>query len=308
MFVLLNSKAGGGNAIKKWNSIKNQIDIGTATIHYFNGNYTLKNKIIEAINTGETNFTIAGGDGTINLFLNLLIPALEPEVIKEIKIGAICIGSSNDFHKPLNHESMVNNIPIKINFKNAALRDVGCISYHSGNHLLKKYFLINASIGVTAEANHYFNSSGFIIRTLKKISTKSAINYSALRTIYKDKSIELKIIDSNNKIKQLKLANLAITKSPHISGNITMDCPYNYQDGLFNIYFLDLKCKIELIKLLNRLQSKNIDPSNVFGTMQSPYLLIEAEKSFKVEFDGEIIITDRAEFSILHKGIRICSN
>ena len=308
MFVLLNSKAGGGNAIKKWNSIKNQIDIGTATIHYFNGNYTLKNKIIEAINTGETNFTIAGGDGTINLFLNLLIPALEPEVIKEIKIGAIGIGSSNDFHKPLNHESMVNNIPIKINFKNAALRDVGCISYHSGNHLLKKYFLINASIGVTAEANYYFNSSGFIIRALKKISTKSAINYSALRTIYKDKSIELKIIDSNNKIKQLKLANLAITKSPHISGNITMDCPYNYQDGLFNIYFLDLKCKIELIKLLNRLQSKNIDPSNVFGTMQSPYLLIEAEKSFKVEFDGEIIITDRAEFSILHKGIRICSN
>ena len=72
--------------------------------------------------------------------------------------------------------------------------------------------------------------------------------------------------------------------------------------------FFDLKSKIELIKLLNRLQSKNIDASNVFGTMQSPSLLIEAEKSFKVEFDGEVIITDRAEFSILHKGIRICLN
>ncbi len=308
MFILLNSKAGGGNALKKWNTIKNQIDIGTATIHYSKGIYTLKDKIIEAINTGETNFIIAGGDGTINLFLNLLILAVEPDVIKEIKIGAIGFGSSNYFHKPLAQDSMVKNIPTKINFKNAALRDVGCISYHSGNHLLKRYFLINASIGVTAEANYYFNSSGFIIRALKKISTRSAINYSALHTIIKDKSIELKITDSNNKIKQQKLANLAITKSPHIAGDITMDYPYSYQDGLFNIYFLDLKSKIELIKLLNRLQSKNIDASNVFGTMQSPYLLIEAEKSFKVEFDGEVIITDRAEFSILHKGIRICLN
>ncbi len=308
MFVLLNSKAGGGNAIKKWDTIKNQIDIGSATIHYSSGNYTLKDKIIEAINTGETNFIIAGGDGTINLFLNLLIPAVEPDVIKEIKIGAIGIGSSNDFHKPLNQDSMVNNIPIKINFKNAVLRDVGCISYNSDNHLLKKYFLINASIGVTAEANYYFNSSDFITKALKKISANFAINYSALRAIINTRSIELKITDSNNKIKQLKLANLAITKSPHISGDITMDCPYSYQDGLFNIYFLDLKSKIELIKLLNRFQSKNIDASNVFGTMQSPYLFIEAEKSFKVEFDGEVIITDRAEFSILQKGIRICSN
>jgi len=308
MFILLNSKAAGGNALKKWNAIKNQIDIGTATIHYSNGNDSLKQEIIEAINNGEINFIIAGGDGTINLFINLLISATEPKIINEIKIGAIGIGSSNDFHKPLNQESMVNNIPIKINFKNATLRDVGCISYKSGNHLLKKYFLINASIGVTAEANYYFNSSGFITKALKIISTNFAINYSALRAIINNKSIELKITDSNNKIKQLELANLAITKSPHISGDITMDYPYSYQDGLFNIYFLDLKSKIELIKLLNRLQSKNIDASNVFGIIQSPYLFIEAEKSFKVEFDGEVIITDRAEFSILQKGIRICSN
>lgn len=308
MFILLNSKAAGGNAIKKWNSIKNQIDIGTATIHYSDGNDSLKEEIISAINNGEKNFIIAGGDGTINLFINLLLSVTKPEIIKEIKLGAIGIGSSNDFHKPLTQDSMVNNIPIKINFNIAALRDVGCISYHSGKHLLKKYFLINASIGVTAEANYYFNSSGFITKALKKISTNYAINYSALRAIINTKSIELKITDSNHIIKQLKLANLAITKSPHISGDITMDYPYSYQDGLFNIYFLDMRSKIELIKLLNRLQSKKIDASNVFGIIKSPYLFIKAEKSFKVEFDGEVIITDRAEFSILQKGIRICSN
>ncbi|GMR25494.1 MAG: diacylglycerol kinase family lipid kinase [Ignavibacteria bacterium] len=309
MFLLLNTRALGGNALKKWDRIKNSLPLvefeaGHKVDNNSNANLDISNAILK----GERKFIAAGGDGTINYLLNEILSNPSKTIIDEIQIGSIGLGSSNDFHKPMNSSSLINGIPCKVDFTTTAKRDIGCITYVHNERRIKKYFLINASIGVTAEANYFFNHPNFILKLFKRINTSAAIIYSAIHTILRYKNIELKMIDSNNITKIFRVANLAITKSPYISGNLKLNYTPNYKNGLLNIHLLCDTTKIELIKILRQLQNNKANAANVFNSSQSSSILIKAEKPFKVEFDGEIIRTHWVRFSLLKKRIRVCMN
>lgn len=309
MFLLLNIRANAGNALKKWDRIKNSLPIVEFEAGYKVDKNSNKNThISKAILKGERKFIAAGGDGTINYLLNEILANPTKKLIDDIQIGAIGLGSSNDFHKPLNSTKLINGIPCKIDFNTSAERDVGCITYISNGFRMNKYFLIKASIGITAEANYFFNHPDFILKFFKRMNTGTAIIYSALHTIMKYNNIELNLIDSNNCGKIFKVANLAISKSPYISGKIKLGYEPNYTNGLLNIHLLSNTSKFELITILHQLNRNKANANNIFNSSQSSSILIGAEKPFKVEFDGEVITTRCARFSILNKRIRVCTN
>jgi diacylglycerol kinase family enzyme len=147
-----------------------------------------------------------------------------------------------------------------------------------------------------------------MLKFFKRMNIGMAIIYSALHTIMKYKNIELNMIDSNNCAKIFKVANLAITKSPYISGNFKLGYEPNYRDGLLNIHLLSDTTKFDLIKILYQLMNNKADTNNIFNSSQSSSILIKAEKPFKVEFDGEVISTHCARFSLLKERIRVCIN
>jgi diacylglycerol kinase (ATP) len=309
MFLLLNTHAYGGNALKKWDRIKNSLPfVEFEAGHKVDNNSHENLDISTAILKGERKFIAAGGDGTINYLLNEILSNPSKTIIDEIQIGAIGLGSSNDFHKPMYSSRLINGIPCKVDFTNTAERDIGCITYVHNEKKINKYFLVNASIGVTAEANYFFNNPNLILKLFKRMNTRAAIIYSAIRTIMRYKNIELKMIDSKNDSKIFKVANLAITKSPYISGDLKLNYTPNYKNGLLNIHLLGDTTKFELIKILYQLHTNKADSANVFNSSQSSSILIKSEKSFKVEFDGEIIRTHYARFSLLKKRIRVCIN
>jgi diacylglycerol kinase family enzyme len=309
MFLILNTRANAGNALKKWDRVKRSLPIVEfETRHKVDKNSYANLDISNAILKGERKFIAAGGDGTINYLLNEILSNPSKTIIDDIQIGAIGLGSSNDFHKPMNSSHLINGISCKIDFTTTTKRDIGCISYVHNGKRINKYFLINASIGVTAEANYFFNHPNFILKLFKRMNTSAAIIYSAIHTIIRYKNIELEMIDSNKFSKIFKVANLAITKSPYISGNLKLKYTPNYKNGLLNIHLLSDTNKLDLIKLLHQLQNDKSDAANVFNSSQSSSILIKAEKPFKVEFDGEVITTQCARFSLLKKRIRVCIN
>ena len=177
MFLLVNTYAGGGGAEIKWERIKNAINKRFNDLKIFKIDMSSNSNsfIQDAISKNEKDFIIAGGDGTINQFINKLIDNVDKNDIKGIRIGAIGIGSSNDFHKPIQYENLINEIPAKIDFNSCELRDVCLIKYKSESEIQHKYFLLNASIGVTAKANNLFNnlvSSKICVRILLKSARK----------------------------------------------------------------------------------------------------------------------------------------
>lgn len=308
MLILVNPMAAGGTALKKWERIKNLFPYGNNSfkIYMCNGNINTHEIIKDELINGEMDFIAAGGDGTVNYLLNELVSISPPNKIKNIRLGAIGIGSSNDFHKPFSNDKSLLGIPIKFDFDSAKLRDIGCISFKSDGKEIKKYFIINSSIGITAEANYLFNNPDKILNQLKKFNTGLAILYSALKTIIKNKNIEIKIETTENKLSSYSLTNLGIVKNSHFSGNFRYQSPICYSNGKFDIHICQNMNKIDIMKLFVALQSGKVRNSEKFISWQSDSLNISSSQDFAVEFDGEVIRSNNIKYSVLKEYIKVC--
>jgi diacylglycerol kinase family enzyme len=310
MYLIVNTYACGGSAVKKWELIKSSIlkKFSKVIICNLNNSLDINTALREAERNYEKDFIIAGGDGTVNFFINNLIDSTNTQEIKKFRIGAIGIGSSNDFHKPIKKENLINKIPAKINFNDFQPRDVGVIKYRSGNQILHKYFLLNASIGITAAANQLFNKPDLILKFLKKYFTAIAIVYAALKTILTYKNFEGEIIFSPYEGYSFHISNLSILKSPNISGDLSYPGKADYQNGLYDVYLTHSMNKLDLINLLKSLSKQTFPKNEKTKYCKTSKLKVTAAKDFLIEFDGETISTNNAEFSILNKYLNICTN
>ena len=145
MIAILNIAACGGASSKKWEKIKLKLfPKNDFRIIRIMCNEIFSDIIKSALKRGEANFIAAGGDGTINNLLNLLIDSTDASQIDNLTIGAIGLGSSNDFHKPFNN--IIDGIPYAINFNDTQMRDVGYIDFFKNGETCRKHFLINASL------------------------------------------------------------------------------------------------------------------------------------------------------------------
>jgi diacylglycerol kinase (ATP) len=308
MIILLNKNSGGGIAIKKWKRIYKQLNLNGPIETFIVGvNGSTDKFILDSIKKGETDFVIAGGDGSINYFLNRCIVLLEPETLRQIKLGAVGIGSSNDFHKPFYQENIIENIPYKLNFKEAIKRDVGCIHYEIDGKILKKCFLINASLGITAEGNNFFNNPDFVLRYLKKISTQAAIIYAVIKDILTYKNFKVTIGGYNESF-TANISNLGIIKSPFFTGKLRYQSDPLPDNGLFDVHFYESLSKVKLLKLFYKLSNGKSDNSLNKKFWRTNRLKISSDKEFAVEFDGEVITTKSAEFSVIPGLIKVCTN
>lgn len=308
MVVVLNKNSGGGTALKKWESVYKHLQLNGSTETFIVGrNGSVDKFIIDSVRSGKTDFVIAGGDGSINYFINRCINLLKPEILRQIKLGAVGIGSSNDFHKPFLRQDFLNSIPHKLNFKETISRDVGCIKYESDGQILQKYFLINASIGITAEGNSLFNHPDFILQYLKKINTQAAIFYTILKNIFTYKNFKIKM-EVNNESFIANISNLGILKSPYFTGKLRFQSDPLLNNNLFDVHLYDSLSKIKLLKLFYYLSKAKPDNSLKKKFWRTDRIKMSSQKEFAVEFDGEVITTKCAEFYVIPELIKVCIN
>ena len=212
------------------------------------------------------------------------------------------------FISQFKEDNLINDIPVKVDFNSCEQRDVGVIKYKLGSEFLHKYFLLNASIGVTAEANNLFNKPDRVLKFFKKHFTGLAILYSAIKTIFSYKNFETKIIFDSYEAYSFNISNLSIIKSPNISGDLSYPSDADYQNGLYDIYLTHSMNKLDLITLLKSLANKDFPKNDKTKYCKTSKIKVTAEKNFLIEFDGETISTNYAEFSILNKYLNICTN
>ena len=239
----------------------------------------------------------AGGDGSVNYLVNYLMQD-QKETLPMITLGAVGLGSSNDFLKPF--ADRIRNIPVRLNFKGDRLRhDIGIVSYRdTDNHVQKKYFIVNASIGVTAEANWQFNHPGLLLRSLKKISIPASIFYTAVSTIIRARSVPLTLA-YNEKKNSAAISNMNILKVPYVSGSFYYDQSIARDDGRLSINTCFGMSRIELLAVLSGLQKGRFASTDKTRSDFTQFISIKANESFVFEYDGETGKTNELSVSIL---------
>ncbi|MEW5924922.1 MAG: diacylglycerol kinase family protein [Candidatus Zixiibacteriota bacterium] len=304
---MLNPFAGGGKAHEKWMRIRPDIQnqLGFYEVYELDNRAEYRNIITKKINEGEREFIAAGGDGTINLLLNALAAAPD-SILKQIKLGAIGLGSSNDFHKPFRYDRMLKCVPYRINFANTIQSDIGVVTYFDARGKQNtRYWLVNSSIGITAEANLSFNTPNKILGYIKEHSTSGAILYAALSTLVRFRAREIGLKINGQSPEDIFIENVAIVRNPYFSGNFHYSTPAEINAGCFHVHLVARQSIPRKLLTLWKL-SRSGQNNGLTRVRRASYLHISSREPLTLEFDGETVMAQEACFTLRNRMIQVC--
>jgi diacylglycerol kinase (ATP) len=307
MRIFINPVCDYGKGLRKWKKLESELRhrYGKFRVEQIHSLVSFTGQVQRAWDEGERVFIAAGGDGTFNLLLNSLL-TFSPDK-REFYIGAIGLGSSNDFHKPFRKEAMVRGIPARLEWKDAIKTDVIQISYkNGGNKLTSRFGLINASVGITAQANALYNSRCSFISLMKKISQDAAVIACALNTIFTYSNIPCTLTLDKNSRFSTHLTNLGVIKSPHFAGGLCYDMKVGPGDGNLGVNIGTNMSKYEAVRTLARLYRKKFSGYLKTQSLWAKRVLIESSSSFALEIDGEVVSATYADFRIIPQAVWCC--
>jgi diacylglycerol kinase family enzyme len=262
-------------------------------------------QVARAIDRGEDTFIAAGGDGTVHLLLNALMRcAADPS---RFTLGAIGLGSSNDFHKPFRSDRCLGTVPVRIDSAQAILSDLIRVDYENQyGQEVTRYSLINASIGLTAAGNAFFTTPDPLIRAIRAVSVEVAILSSALKAIVNDGAVSCRIAVDGGTPERLSITNLGVCKNPHFAGSLCYDTPVAPDDGKLCVnlcHDLSLPEKLRMLYALSRRRFSRLPKTRSHLVER---LTVACDRAFALEIDGEIDYTRSARFRVIPKAVRCC--
>jgi diacylglycerol kinase family enzyme len=304
--VLLNRHARGGGAATAWESVRRSVEERfRVTVDGCGSCEDNLAAVGRAATEGARVFLAAGGDGTVNALLNALLAADGTRPLGEVVLGAIGLGSSNDFHKP--GGATLGEWPCRIDAARARPRDVGLATItEPGGRTFRRAFLVSASLGVTAEANAFFNGKDPIVRALKRRWTAGAIAYAALRTISRFRNLEGAVtIDGTPE--RVPITNLSVLKTPFLSGGLRFDTPVLPDDGLFAVNLCAGMGRWGAVRALADLARGRFAGRPNCRHWRSPRVAVAMDRDAWLELDGEVTVASRVRFAIGPERIPVCA-
>jgi diacylglycerol kinase family enzyme len=304
--VLLNPAANGGKAAARWRAVCAESrgrELGLQEVPCYEGLET-REWMETQLKEGRTNFVACGGDGTVNLALNAILGSAA--LSQSARLGAIGLGSSNDFHKPQQRpeRELIAGRPARLSFEQAKAHDIGRAIFPEG----ERYFAINASVGVTAEANAFFNRAPGGIRLLKRSWVDGAILASALVTFATFKNLELEVGLDRGRARKTFLTNLGVIKNRHFSGSFRYETGPEADDGKLGIHFCEEMGRAEMLKTLASLARGRFTGLSKTTSAEAEVAEVRSVdgKDFAIETDGEVTRAPSARFEILSRRLQLC--
>ncbi len=313
--IVLNPNAGGRRAGRHWHQIvQSHPELRRVPIfaspHKVDALFTeLTQFLSDRAEQGARRFLAVGGDGTVSWVLNALFAVAERLQVSssEFCLGAIGLGSSNDFHKPLQSSlrKRIAGLPARVEFARTSLHDVGLARFREPLVKADRYFLINASIGVTAEANDCFNTATGWIGLLKRGWSSGAILATTLTTFrkYQNLHVTLRVADE---ARHVCISNLGLIKNKHFAGSFRYDVGPAIDDGLLALHLaLDMN-KMEMLSTLSSLGRGRFTGLPKTTTTWVSSCELESDRPFAFEADGEIVRTTSARIDVVPSAIEVC--
>lgn len=309
MILIVNPAAGGGTAVRKLKSVESDIRSrhGEYRAEFTRSAAELRSLVCASFDAGERHFVAAGGDGCVNALATAIMTGLTEAQRRSVALGAIGLGSSNDFHKPLAPDRIIAGIPFKMDFTSIRPRDLVILECERDGVNDGHFFLVNASVGLTAAANRFFNGPGRLLHVMKRMSSAAAILHAAFRTMVMYRNIRITIATDPHGARDASVTNLAILKSPHVSGGLRFPGEASYDSGLMRFY---LATDLELggrFGLFRDLAAGRAPSGTTISTWDSPRGTIRSDRPFDFEFDGEVTSTKCVHLSVLPRHLQVCT-
>jgi diacylglycerol kinase family enzyme len=221
-------------------------------------------------------------------------------------LGAIGLGSSNDFHKP--RRDTIDGVPCRLDFAHPIRHDVGRTAYvaPAGSRGVR-HWLINASVGTTAAGNWLYNQATGAVGALKHLSASFGMIGAALLAVLRHRRVPVTLEREDGKRESVLLCNLGVVKNPHFTGALRYDSPYEPASGDFFVHLLVSTSLWDAVVTLARLALGRFAGRDTARTWRARRLALESVVPFAVEGDGEVVLARRVEFSLEPGTLAVCA-
>lgn len=309
MIAIMNPTAGGGRARERWTRVARELRARYPELSIVAGNggqRGAREAIRRAVAAGETRFLAAGGDGTVN-FVASTLADVAPGLLPRFTLGAVGLGSSNDFHKPRVGGGIIAGAPGRLAWGRAAPRDVCGLRVTDEHGAVRTlYFIVNASIGITAEANWRFNHPDGWLALLKRGATAAAIAWAALRTLLFARPLDLWLRSDGSAPGRVRLKNLGVVKCPSFAGSLHYDSPFEPESGELCVHLVRAMGVAPLLRVFASLARGKFSGLPGTASWRARRLAVAADRPFAIECDGEVVRGVRAEFFVLPDRLNVC--
>jgi diacylglycerol kinase family enzyme len=224
-----------------------------------------------------------------------------------LQLGALALGSSNDYHKPFRSDQQIDGISCKIDFSHTQPRDVGLLGHEDEQGQWQtRHWIINAGLGLTAEANALFNEPSLVLDVLKRRSTSAAILYAAIRTTLRFRNGDRLVQVASQPWMSTIVTNIGVVKSPHFSGGFSYDSDFDPASGRFHVHLCENMPLPLVLFTLWQLSRQRFNDLPRTRSWQTNHLVVTADNPFAVELDGEVIHSKKVAFAIADRRLEVC--
>jgi diacylglycerol kinase (ATP) len=319
--VILNPSAQGGRGRERFAAVATDEEVaglGLLRLPLFDGagavdaeerGHALVEWLTWQVRHGRRHFVAAGGDGTVNFAVNGLLAVrkrlgLPREVLR---LGAIGIGSSNDFLKPadvIGRGRAAGGVGHRLDFTHAFAHDVGqleILDLVTGKPVVR-HFVVNASVGISAEGCWIYNRNGWLMRWLKQRWIDLAVLAAGLHTVATYRNVRAQVTLDGVPLAggdEVAITNLGIVKNVHFTGSMRYDVPRAADDGVFGVHLAAGMGRVETLRTMNALGQGRFTGRARTSSREAREVVIESARPFTMEADGEVARTTRARLRLL---------
>ena len=308
MFVLLNGHCNNGRGRRRWEESRCELEAGPLGRDYrlAEDGDDLGDRLRHEFAGGERVFVAAGGDGTVNFLLNAIMNAdgVDPQAVI---LGAIALGSSNDFHKPYAARKRTRaGVYHRLDAMGAFLHNIARVDYEDDAGVRRrKFFIINGSLGIIARGNYLFNSDERVVRWLKPRWVLGTIWYLTFKTLLSTRNTPVRITVGED-VLATGVTTLSVVINPHFTGNLSYDCGDFSRRGEFGIALCEKMGTLERFRTLSSLARGRFSGLPKTRFWKAPAVDLEPDSAAPFEMDGEVVLARNVEIRLLKGAIKTC--
>jgi diacylglycerol kinase family enzyme len=186
-------------------------------------------------------------------------------------------------------------------------RDVGVVRAWMESGARETHcFVVSASVGVVAEANHFFSNGDPFQGWLRGRWTTGAILNAARHAIARHRARPARLRIEGERTRRTDVTNLSVSKTPYVSGSFRYDVAVEPADGRLLVCLCEGMTRGRVVRALADLARSRFAgrAGRLAWRPRSAALL--PDRPVTLELDGETCIARRVAFGVLPERIQVC--
>jgi diacylglycerol kinase (ATP) len=300
--VIVNPEAGSRSVGRQWPDINKQLHKAGLSFDY---EFTVGvghavDIASRAIDSGYHYLIAVGGDGTVNEVANGILSSSNP---LGITLGVMSAGTAHAFSFSLGFTEEHNNINACsfLTDQRRALIDVGVVQCWNQGQSIERFFLNEASIGLSAEMVDAWKSLPNRFGKNVNIALRTVAGYKSL-AMHRNKKVRLHV---GNEVESISICTVFVSNGQYCADRMLIAPQASLDDGLLNAIIVRDMSKLELLRIRPTLYDGSHVKHPKIRETKTAVITIESDERLLVEADGDILGECPASFRVIPSALTV---